>query len=177
MKIVIGSINVPKKDAVLLAFSQAYGNELIDVTCVETNSGVSSHPSNAGEALRGAINRVTDAKNQMPGADYYVGTEGGLLQENGRAWEIGWVAIMNSVGELATGLSAGIEIKGEILKAILDGTELNDVLDDIYGIGKIGNSNGFYGLATDDLVTRQQAYEQGIQFAIAQYKHPELYNN
>lgn len=176
MEIVLGSNNTPKRNAVLEAFSQAYKSDNIVIECVKTNSGVASHPTDAEEALQGAINRITDAREQQPGADYYVGIEGGLLQRGGRAWEIGWVAITNSVGKMATGLSAGIELKGEILKAILAGTELNDVLDNIYGIGKIGNINGFYGLATDDLVTRQQAYEHGLHFAIAQFKHPELYS-
>jgi len=175
MKIVLGSTSTPKKDAVLAAFRQAYQNTDIVIECVETKSGVSSHPTNAGEAIRGAINRITDAQKQKQGADYYVGIEGGLLQVDGRAWEIGWVAIANSAGKIATGLSAGIEMKGDILEAILSGTELNEVLDNIYGIGKIGNKNGFYGLATDDLVTRKQAYEQGVHFALAQFKHSELY--
>ena len=175
MKIILGSSNTPKKVAVLSAFQQAYLATDILIECVETNSGVSSHPQNASESIKGAINRITDARNQKPGADYYIGIEGGLLQVEGRAWEIGWIAIANSGGKIATGLSAGIEIKGEILKAILGGTELNDVLDNIYGSGKIGNTNGFYGLATGDLVTRKQAYEQGVHFALAQFKHDELF--
>lgn len=175
MIIVLGSENIPKRDSVANAFGLAYPGEEINVSCIKTESGVSSHPTSAQEAVKGAINRANNAQLQSPNGDYFVGIEGGLLQVDDRAWEIGWVAILDCEGKIAVGLSAGIELKGRLLKAILDGQELNDVLDDIYGIGKIGNSNGFYGLATDDLVTRQQAYEQGIHFALAQYKHPELF--
>jgi len=175
MQIVLGSENIPKRDSVVNAFTLAFPESEINVICIATDSGVASHPVSASESLQGAINRANHAQAQLQGADYYVGIEGGLMQAEGKAWEIGWIAIRSAEGHVATGLSAGIEIKGPILQAIINGQELSDVLDDIYGVGKIGNSNGFYGLATDDLVTRKQAYEQGIHFAIAQYKHPELY--
>ena len=175
MRVVLGSKNIPKRDAVIKVFSEAYPDFPIVVACVATDSGVSSHPLSASESLLGATNRAVQAQKYSPVADYYVGIEGGLLQVDDKAWEIGWIAIRNYDGRVATGLSAGIEITGRILEAIRQGQELNDVLDDMYGIGKIGNSNGFYGLATDDLVVRQQAYEQGLHFALAQFKHPELF--
>jgi len=175
MKVIVGSKNIPKRDATAVAFGKIFPDAKVEVIGVDTASGVSSHPTSATEALKGAANRIADALRQSPGADYYVGIEGGLLRVDDRAWEMGWVVIQNSAGNVATGLSAGIEMKGQILQAITDGRELNDVINDIYGISKIGNSNGFYGLATDDLVTRQAAYEQGILFALAQFKHPELF--
>ena len=175
MKIVLGSQNVPKRGAVVRSFSQAFPGKQCDVTCVSTDSGVAPHPITATEALQGAINRAHDAKRQLPDAEYYVGIEGGLLRVGDRAWEIGWVAICNQAGNIATGLSAGIEIKGRILEAIIDGQELTDVLRDLYGMSEVGNSNGFYGLATGDCVTRHQAYEQGIHFALSQYTHPEFF--
>ena len=135
MKIVIGSANVPKREAVIEAFSRAYKGQNIDVDYVTTDSAVSSHPTSTTEAMQGALNRVADAKRQVQKADYYVGIEGGLMQSDGRAWEIGWVAISNYEG----------------------------------------NANGYNGLATNDLVTRQQAYVQGDLFALAQFLHPELY--
>lgn len=175
MKIVIGSANVPKREAVIEAFRRAHKDQHIDANYVTTDSAVSSHPTSATEAMQGALNRVADARRQVQEADYYVGIEGGLLQSDGRAWEIGWVAISNSEGSVATGLSAGIELQGTILKAVQEGIELNDVLEDIYGTKGVGNANGYNGLATNDLVTRQQAYVQGVLFALAQFLHPELY--
>jgi inosine/xanthosine triphosphatase len=175
MEVVVGSNNYPKRLAVETVFKNAFPDEFIYVKTVSVDSGVASHPINAEDALQGAINRAQGSFASEGNAQYYVGIEGGLLRVKKRAWEIGWVAISNDEGYIATALSAGIELKGQILEAILDGKELNDVLDDVYGIAKIGNSNGFYGLATNDLVTRQAAYEQGITFALAPFLHPELY--
>lgn len=174
---VVGSTNQPKREAVAEAFGRVYPDEAIEVTGVATDSGVSSHPTSAEESLRGAENRIQGAMEQNPGADYYVGIEGGLLRAGERAWEIGWVAIRNTEGRIATAPSAGVEQRGKILQAILGGQELNDVLEERLGIAKIGNANGFYGLATDDVVTRQRAYTDAVIFALAQFKHPEFFED
>ncbi len=176
MKVVVGSNNLPKRNAVENSFKAAFPDEDIIIGTVSTDSGVSSHPTSAGESITGALTRVARAKELITDADFYVGIEGGLLRVSGRAWEIGWVAISNSDGKIATGLSSGIELQGSILKAITDGVELNKVLENDFGIQSAGNNNGFYGLATNDLVTRQAAYEQGVTFALASFLHPEFYS-
>lgn len=175
MKVVVGSKNIPKRNAVEKAFVAAFPHEEITVETVSTDSGVSPHPTSADESITGALARIAHAKELVSNADYYVGIEGGLLKASGRAWEIGWIAISNAGGKVATGLSSGIELQGKILQSVLDGVELNEVLEDDFGIQSAGNNNGYYGLATNDLVTRQAAYEQGVTFALAPFLHPEFY--
>jgi inosine/xanthosine triphosphatase len=177
MRVIVGSENTPKRQAAEASFVAAFPREQIIVDGVKTNSGVSSHPTTAEESITGALNRAEQARLLKPEADFYVGIEGGLLKVGERAWEIGWVAVVSAAGQNATGLSAGIEIQGKILSAICDGEELNDVLANDHGIKSAGNANGFYGLATNDLVTRQAAYEQGITFALARFLHPEFYSD
>jgi len=177
MKVVIGSNNTPKRNAVENSFKAAFPAEEIEIETISTNSGVSSHPTSGEESITGALTRMAHARELIAGADYYVGVEGGLIRSSGRAWEIGWVSISDSNGKIATGLSAGIELQGKILDAITDGIELNVVLENDFGIKSAGDSNGFYGLATNDLVTRQAAYEQGITFALASFLHPEFYSD
>ncbi len=176
MKVVVGSKNIPKCAAVEASFSRAFPADNIIVEGLATESGVSSHPTSADESIRGALNRATEASLKISDADYYVGIEGGLLTHNDRAWEIGWVAIRNSQGQTTTGLSAGIELRGKVLEAIVNGIELNDVLKNDYGFEAAGSNSGFYGIATNDIVTRQDAYEQGITFALAPFLHPEFYS-
>lgn len=174
MKVIVGSQNTPKINAVKAIFTRYYPEEEIDVGGVGVSSDVSSHPISAEESIRGANNRATNAAALQPGADYYVGIEGGLLSINEKAWEIPWVVIVNSEGKSAIGIGAGIEIGPTILQAIRSGRELDVVLDDM-GFGRLGNANGFYGLATNDIVTREDAIRQGVAFALARFVHPELY--
>lgn len=175
MKVVVGSNNTPKRNAVESSFKAAFPDEEIIIETVNADSGVSSHPTSAEESITGALMRVARAKELVSDADYYVGIEGGLLRVSGRSWEIGWVAMSNSEGKITTGLSSGVELQGGVLNAVIDGVELNNVLENDFGISSAGNNAGFYGLATNDLVTRQAAYEQGVTFALAPFLHPEFY--
>lgn len=175
MKIVVGSQNAPKVQAVKNSFESAFPGEEIIALGVKTDSGVSAHPTSAEESLNGAMNRAVHARELMSGADYYVGIEGGLLRVGEHAWELGWVAISDALGETSTGLSSAIEIRGAMLEAILSGTELNDIIETKFGIHRVGDETGYFGLATNDVVTRQAAYEHGISFALAAFLHPEFY--
>lgn len=176
MKIVVGSTNEPKKNAVKNVFTSAFPDQEIIVETVSTDSGVSAHPVSGEEAITGALNRARRAKEAIASADYYVGIEGGLLTVLERTWEVGWVVIIDASGKTATGLSSGMELNGKMLHSILNGTELNKVLESDFDIRSAGSTTGIYGLATNDLVTRQAAYEQGIAFALAAFLHPEFYS-
>lgn len=175
MKIIVGSEKKPKVQAVTQAFAVAFPSEKIEVHSVPTNSAVSSHPTSAEESIAGAFNRIKHAQQLVLDADYYVGVEGGLLQIEDHAWELSYVVVMDSNGKSSTGLSAGIEMRGKILDSIRNGIELNDILDLDYGFKSSGNANGFYGLTTNDLVTRQSATEQAVLFALAPFLHPEFF--
>lgn len=174
MRVVLGSENQPKLRSVESAFSSVF-RDIVTVDTSVAESGVSAHPTSAEESLAGAINRAENAKRLCPGADYYVGIEGGFMKVGSLVWEIGWIAIQNANNEVHTAPSAGVEIGGQVLDAILGGQELNDVLRDQFGIDNAGKSNGYYGIVTDDLVTRERGYVDAIIFALAPFQHPEFY--
>jgi inosine/xanthosine triphosphatase len=175
MEIVVGSQNLPKKLAVESAFRKMYPGDFLEISVVAAESGVSDHPTSAKESLAGAKQRAKHARELKPDADFYVGIEGGLLEVDGTAWELGWIAVENSQGEVSTGVSAGLEVRGKILQAIRSGRELNDILREDFDIENAGGTNGFYGVATDNAVGRQEGYEQAIIFALAPFKHPEYF--
>jgi inosine/xanthosine triphosphatase len=177
MKVIVATLNQPKIDAVASVFALTFPDEQIEIESLAVDSGVSSHPLSAEESIKGAVNRSERASETIIGVDYYVGIEGGLFRLGNRAWEIGWISIRTKNGETSTGLSSGIELRGKILKEVLSGSELSKVLEDEFDIESQGTKTGFYGLATDDRVTRQTAYEQGITFALAPLLHPELFKD
>ncbi len=175
MNVIVGSNNEPKRLAVEHAFSRVFPYQEIKVESVKAESGVSDHPLSSEESLKGALNRTKYALKLRPGAEYYVGIEGGLLQSGGRVWEIGFVAIENNQGEIFTGISAGLELKGKLLNAILNGQELNEALLDYHGHRDAGKANGYYGLTTNNLVTRMDAYIDAIIFALAPFKNSKYF--
>ena len=175
MKIILGSNNEPKRLAVSNAFQKAFPDTDIVVETVSADSGVSSHPLNGSETLQGALNRAAHARQQKPGADFYVGVEGGLIQIDDRTWLHGLIAVSNAEGETYTGVSAGVELRGILLVAAHEGRELNESLHEHFELKDIGKANGFYGLVSNDVVTREDAYIQAIIFALAPFNHPEYF--
>jgi len=176
MEIIVGSKNEPKRQAVERAFSKVFPNQTLQIQTVETDSGVSSHPLSGSESLQGALNRMEQAYLSRPEADYFAGIEGGLLEVDGRARELGWVAIKNNIGQTHIGLSAGIELSGKLLEAVKNGHELSRVLHENHGLKDVGKANGFYGLTTDDLITRVDAYADAVVFALAPFLKQDYFN-
>lgn len=176
MKVVVGSTNKPKLAAVSKAFSAAFPDEEIVVEGLLADSGVTSHPVNGSDTLLGALNRAASAREQHPSADYYVGIEGGLIEVGDVVYEVGIMAVADHEGNVSTGMSAGIEMRGRLLKSIRSGRELNEALHDHFKIKDAGKANGFYGLTTDNEVTREQAYIQALLFALAPLKHPQYFS-
>lgn len=174
IKVVVGSENRPKCEAVRQAFEKAF-QQPVQVEGLNAQSGVSDHPTTAEESIAGAKNRVQNALKLQPGADYYVGIEGGLLQVSGSVWEHGWVVIQDKAGEQSTAVSAGLELRGVILADVLAGKGLSDVMHDRFGLTNLGKKQGFYGLVTDNLITREQGYIDAIIFALAPFRYPQYF--
>lgn len=68
-----------------------------------------------------------------------------------------------------------MEVRGKILEAISAGRELSDVLAEDFDIHDAGSTNGFYGIVTDDVLTRDQGYEQAVVLALAPFKNPQYF--
>jgi inosine/xanthosine triphosphatase len=176
MKVIVASLNPIKIQATLNAFKSFYPDREIVIETLDVDSGVSPHPTTAEESIQGALNRAEKASFSIIGADYYVGIEGGLIQSDSHVWEIGWVAIRSKNGQMATGLSSGVEMKGKLLELIKNGTELSQAIVETYNIESPSKTNGFYGLVTDDRITRESSYKEGVIFALSQFAHPEYFN-
>jgi inosine/xanthosine triphosphatase len=175
MEVIVGSQNEPKKLAVCKAFEAVYPEEEVVVRAVDVDSGVSSHPVTAEESLEGAANRVKNAKSKQPDADFYVGIEGGLLRVGDRAWEHSWVVVEDRSGQAHTSISAGLQLRGKLLEAILSGQELSEAFAEQFGVQEAGKKKGLYGFATNNIVTRESATVEAVVFALAAFSHPEYF--
>jgi len=81
MLVVVGSTSPVKIQAAKSAFDAFF--EDVDVKGLGVSSGVKPFPTSDEETRRGALNRVRRLSMAEPGADYYVGLEGGLSQLGG----------------------------------------------------------------------------------------------
>lgn len=171
MKIIVGSKNPVKLNATKNAFSNFFKD--VEVQGVDINSGVSDMPLTREETKKGAINRAK--KSLELGADYGVGIEGGVHEEEHGMFLFGMVAIMDKEKNLGLAGSEGFLLPEKIAARIRNGEELGPVMDEITGMQNVKQNNGAIGYFTKDHVTRTNSFEQSINLALVRFVNKDLY--
>ncbi|MDW1833259.1 DUF84 family protein, partial [Vibrio sp. Vb1755] len=77
-KVVIASLNPAKINAVKSAFQSSFPQQTFEFVGISVPSEVADQPMTNEETHRGSVNRVKNAKVEMPTADFYVGLEAGI---------------------------------------------------------------------------------------------------
>ena len=108
-------------------------------------------------------------------ADLGIGLEGGVIRRAGRYFVTGWCAVVDRNGEVALGYSGGVELPEKVVRAVLEGRELGDVMDEFVGIRNVKKKMGAIGILTNGLSNRRKATEEVIIYAMAKRFRPELY--
>ena len=187
MLIAVGTENNPKLEAVRRAARIVYPGQDITVVGSSETSGVSDHPASPSEARNGALNRVWQTQERYPKADLFVGIEGGLeleqvygqlggvLRWHDRWSEYGFVVAIDTYGVYAWGRSCGLAIPDHLMPIILEGGDLNQAIEQAYGIPRIGDRGGATQLLTGGALNRVSAYVPGIIQTLSQLKHKNYY--
>lgn len=124
--------------------------------------------------IRGVKNRAKRALKKLK-ADYGIGLEGGM-QKIGKDWyECGWAGVVDKNGMEGVGSSFRLQVPKGILKHIEEGKELGDAIDIVFKTKNAKQANGFFGLMTNDIITRPLGYRDGIIAALSKYLHPEVF--
>lgn len=169
MKIIVGSTNPVKINAVRVVFEEAWSG--CQVSGVEVESGVASQPMSEDETRRGAMNR---AKLCVVNADYGVGIEGGVQEIDGKLFECAWVAVINKSGEVGMGGGLYFELPEKIARRIQKGEELGPIMQELMQYD-VKRSDGAIGVLTKGMLTRQAAYEQIVKSAIVRFVSKEWF--
>ncbi len=88
--IIVGSKNPVKIGAAEQAFTQAMPQERWLAQGLDVPSGVSEQPMTDAETLQGAMTRMQNAQKLFPGADYWVGIEGGIDRQGSEMHAFAW---------------------------------------------------------------------------------------
>ncbi len=91
--VVVASTNPVKAQATLDGFRRMFPGEEIQLESVSTYSGVNHQPTSNAETLLGAANRAKNAARNFPEADYWVGIEGGVEEQDGDLAAFAWIVI------------------------------------------------------------------------------------
>ena len=91
--IVLASGNPVKARATLGGFRRVFPDQKFDIECMPVPSGVADQPRSDAETLEGAENRAARVQRRHPAADYWVGIEGGIVDDGEEMTAFAWVVV------------------------------------------------------------------------------------
>src|SRR5687767_9772033 len=97
-QVIVASHNPVKINAALQGFTLMFPKSTYSSRGVAVPSGVPEQPLSDEETLLGATNRAENARALEPGADYWVGIEGGIDEDNGSLRSFAWVVVIEKEG-------------------------------------------------------------------------------
>jgi len=172
-RIVVGSTN-PVKIAAVRAVLERVGSRA-EVVGLAVASGVGDQPVGDAETIRGATQRAR-AVLAASDADFGVGLEGGVVEDDGIMRTCAWAAVVARDGRVGTGGSLAMPLPSRVAALVREGVELGHAMDRVTGSHDTKRGAGAVGILTAGLVDRQRAYEALVAYALAPFVTPEIYD-
>ncbi len=172
--VVISSKNPVKVNATKQAFALVFPDQTFDFVEISAESGVSNQPLSNQETQAGATNRVNNVAAAHPGADFYVGIEGGVEQVGPDMHSFAWVIIkgQNKNGQARTGT---FFLPAKVAELIHQGVELGAADDIVFAKNNSKQQNGAVGILTGDVIDRTKYYLDAVVLALIPFRNPDLY--
>jgi len=186
--VAVGSARRPKLNAVREALA-IFGpildsNTQFEVVGQEVPSGVSHTPISRAELMAGARFRARElaklAQECGESWKYFVGLEGGLdvVEENGARLVFlqSWAYVLDETGRGAYGQSGAVQMPNALAAEVIErGTELSIAIDVYAGEQGIRDAQGAWGVLTQNLITRQEAFRVAVVSAFAPFFNANFY--
>jgi inosine/xanthosine triphosphatase len=165
--VAVGSLNPVKVGAARTVATRLDAAAV--VSGVAAASGVPDQPWGDDETLRGAIARARAAR-VVHDADLGIGIEGGVVAEaDGGVRSCAWAAVVGRDGREGIGGSLAMRLPDRVAQLVRDGMELGHAMDRLTGERNVKQGVGAVGILTAGLVTRQQAYETLVAYALVPF--------
>jgi len=176
MKVLVGSQNPVKIEAVKEAFSKYFDN--VEVIGMKVDSKVPDQPINE-ETFEGAKNRALELKRineeKNLGAKFFVGIEAGIIKLYSKWFGFGVMCVADNKGKIGIGTSSHFELPESIVKHLLNRVELGDVMDRITGDHNTKQKNGAIGFLTKNVIDRKNLYVHGLIVSLLPFINENLY--
>lgn len=177
MKVLVGSLNPVKIECVREAFLKYFDN--LEIIPLEVSSKVSNQPINE-ETYAGAKNRVLELKEindfRKLEADFFVGIEGGIINNNSSWFAFGGICIMDKRERMSFSSSSQYPLPESFIKELLKGNcELGDLMDNLTGQKNSKQKDGGVGFLTKGHMTRKSLYVPGLITALIPFMNESLY--
>ncbi len=141
---------------------------------IDVPSGVASQPWGNADTRQGALNRTQAAQAQTD-ADLGVGLEGGVQDSEFGLMTCAWCVLVDAEGQTGVGGNSSVLLPPAVADQLRHGVELGAAMDNFVDEHNTRQRNGAIGILTNDLETRQSAYEAIIRLALAPFQNPAWY--
>jgi len=169
LKILVGSENKAKVQAVVEAFTEYAHLAQAEVSGISADSGVSDQPKSLDETVQGAMNR---ARGAFVECTYSIGIESGLMHvPNTKSGYVDVCAAAIYDGkEFHLGLSSAWEFPDkEIIRSMIDeGLDMSQAINKagLTKNPKIGSEEGAIGIMTKGRMDRKEYTKQALRMAL-----------
>lgn len=167
--VVAATTNPAKIHAIAQAFNDVFGEGSCHIEGVEVDSGVAAQPLTHLETRTGARQRVMNARQVRPEADFWVAIEAGIEDDSAFAWMV--IENHKLRGESR---SASFTLPAIVMKGIHAGRELGDEMARLTGVENIKHKGGAIGAFTAGHLTRTSVYHQALILALCPF-HNDIY--
>ena len=172
MLIAIGSKNPVKVAAAEAVMTPLY--EGATFVHLEVPSGVRGQPWGDLETRQGAINRARAAR-EAADAEFGVGLEGGVIENEIGMFTCAWVAVAHRDGRLGIGGGNNVQLPEAVAALVRHGLELGEAMDQLFKTEGLKHREGAIGTFTDGLVTRQESFMYVLRLALAPFRTQAWY--
>ncbi|EAZ81931.1 inosine/xanthosine triphosphatase [Algoriphagus machipongonensis] len=172
--IIVGSKNPVKISCTEDAFSEAFSRPFL-VNGVNTSSGVPDQPKGDKETLLGAKNRAENSRKTFPEADYWVGIEGGVDEDEHGMFAFAWIYIEDKDKKTSQAKTGVFYLPEKVRSLVNKGVELGKADDEVFDQDNSKQQGGSVGILTHGVLDRKAYYSQAIILALIPYLNKNLF--
>lgn len=172
--VVIASANPVKVNAALGGLQRMFPDTQFKAEPVSVPSDVADQPMTDAETLQGATNRVQNAFDSFPQADFWIGIEGGVASIGNELAAFAWV-VVKSKDLQGKARSGTFFLPRAVTELVEQGIELGTADDMVFNHSNSKQKGGAIGILTNNVLDRKELYEQAVVLALVPFRNEKLY--
>ena len=175
LRVVVASGNPVKHEAARRGLAITYPDHALEIEGVSVPSGVADQPMSDAETLLGARQRAVAASASRPDADFWVGLEGGIDEQDGDLFAFAWAVLRGPHGREGRSRTAAFQLPPEVAELVRSGVELGVADDRVFRRQGSKRRGGAVGLLTEGRLSRADLYVPAVVLAAVPFVQPALF--